>query len=370
MDIEKPSDMKIGIVASRLGIIARGFETFATDLHSTLVGHADAELISLDTITPALRSVARGVTKIVLRLPVPEWRRLTYQERFFACAILPELLRDRFALLHFSEPSLGSMLRRFRSRFRLRYKLLFSNGAPAPPFMYERFDHIQLLTPLHVEEAVRHGIPAERLSLVPYGVDCSAFRPAADGETAAIRRELGLPERAFVVFTAAALKRSHKRIDFLIRAVSRAPQDVFLFVAGAKTPETESLRELAGEVLPGRCRIVSLAHNEMARIYRAADVFALPSLVEGFGIVILEAMATGLPVIAHRSPLFQWIVGDESDLADMNDESDLAAAIERLRQSETRRHLAGLRNRRKACETFSWQSLLPRYVEMYETCAR
>lgn len=341
------------------------------DLHTALGGYADAELISPDTIPGPLRPAARAAMQAVLHhLPAVEWRRLSYQERLFACAILPSLLRDRFAVLHFSELALGRMLQRFRSIFRLRYRLLFSNGAPAPPFMYARFDHIQLLTPLHVEEAIRHGLPPEKLSLVPYGVDCEVFRPGDNGERTALRRELGIPEESFVVFTAAALKSSHKRIDTLLRAAATLPKEIFLFIAGAETTETASLRRLADELLPDRCRMVSLPHEAVARMYRAADVFVLPSMIEGLPIVTLEAMASGLQVIAHRSPLFEWIVGDADDLADMSDERQLASAISRSRNDSDRRHAAGVRNREHARATFDWRSLRDQYLRMYEACAQ
>jgi glycosyltransferase involved in cell wall biosynthesis len=144
------------------------------------------------------------------------------------------------------------------------------------------------------------------------------FRPAADAaERAASRRQRDIPADAFVVGCVAALKRDHKRADYLIREVAamgfsqRHREGAFLLLAGATTDDTPVVERLAGELLPGRHRIMrDVPRNEMPDVYRCMDVFVLPSLFEMMPIAILEAMASGVPVLVNRHPNLAWIVGE------------------------------------------------------------
>jgi glycosyltransferase involved in cell wall biosynthesis len=131
---------------------------------------------------------------------------------------------------------------------------------------------------------------------VPNGVDFETFAPGREPE---LRAELGLPEHATIAAFCAKLDAAHltKRPDLAIEATARVPELTLLMVGGG--PLLERYRALA--VDHGVADRVVFAgdrtHREVARCLRAADLLVMPSTLESFGIVQLEAMACGLPVV-------------------------------------------------------------------------
>jgi glycosyltransferase involved in cell wall biosynthesis len=157
-------------------------------------------------------------------------------------------------------------------------------------------------------------------TVIPGGVD-ERFTPAADPEPA--RRAHGL-DRPYVLCVASQTAR--KNLAALVPAARALAADGFdVVVAGGHRPQfareqgLETLR-LLGHVddalLPG--------------LYAGAAAFALPSRYEGFGLPLLEAMSCGTPVIAARSSSIPEVVGDASELLDVDDEAAWADAIERV----------------------------------------
>lgn len=145
-----------------------------------------------------------------------------------------------------------------------------------------------------------HGIPAERIAVIPGGVDLARFRPAAD--RAGLRRRLGLAPGMRLVLTVRNLE-PRMGLDTLIAAMARiAPRvpGAMLWIAG-EGPLRETLEEKAQALgLGQRIRFLGFVPEEsLPELYAAADLFVLPSReLEGFGMVTLEALASGLPVLA------------------------------------------------------------------------
>jgi glycosyltransferase involved in cell wall biosynthesis len=112
----------------------------------------------------------------------------------------------------------------------------------------------------------------------------------------------------------------------------------------------------------------TVAPSEVRDWYRAADVFALTSTTEGFGLVLLEAMAEGLPCIAHDYPTTRFVLGDEGHLADVLAPGAVTAPLSRLDGRELDEEP---RRRRRAwvSDNFSWQALRPRYAELLQRAA-
>ena len=163
-------------------------------------------------------------------------------------------------------------------------------------------------------------------SLIPNGVDCDRFRPGAGR-----RAEFGIPEDRFIVLMVSALIPS-KRVEVGIEAVSRIP-DAHLVVAG-DGPLRDKIASVASAALSGRFTRVSISPDRMPILYQSADVFLHCSRDEAFGNVFGEALACGLPIVAHDMPRVRWIVGDEEFLVDTNDPAAIAASLERARRSE------------------------------------
>ncbi|MFM7060881.1 MAG: glycosyltransferase family 4 protein [Actinomycetes bacterium] len=147
--------------------------------------------------------------------------------------------------------------------------------------------------------------------VVPPGVDVDRFRPVADeAERAATRSALGLdPDRPLVVGVSRLVPR--KGFDVLIEAVAGLDPSVVLAIAGAGR-DAERLRRIAERhdlLRPGRVRFLGrIPFDDLVALYRVGDVFAAPCRdrwagleAEGFGIVFLEAAASGVPAIAGRS---------------------------------------------------------------------
>lgn len=160
-----------------------------------------------------------------------------------------------------------------------------------------------------------------RTALIPNGID-----PARFAGVAGDRAGFGLPADKPVVLMVSAFIETKRVLDGM-RAVAALP-GVHFAVAG-DGPLRDQVEALAAEILPGRFTRLSLAAERMPVLYRSADVFLHMSLNESFGNVYVEAMASGLPIVAHDSPRLRWIVGERDTLCDTTDHAATVAALER-----------------------------------------
>jgi glycosyltransferase involved in cell wall biosynthesis len=165
------------------------------------------------------------------------------------------------------------------------------------------------------------------------------------------RASFGLPNDVPLVLMVSAMIES-KRVAAGIEAVAQLA-DAHLVVAG-DGPLRDEIEALAANRLPGRFTRLTVKAAQMPTLYASADAFLHMSLLESFGNVYVEAMASGLPIVANDTPRLRWIVGERSTLCDGND-VDIVAAKLRL-ALETGRGKADPRARE-----FAWSSIAQKY---------
>jgi phosphatidylinositol alpha-1,6-mannosyltransferase len=214
------------------------------------------------------------------------------------------------------------------------------------------------------------GVPCP---VVPYGIDVKTFRAGADAEGA--RRRHGIAPRERLVLTVQRLYPRKGVATFLEAAalVARAvPEARFLVVGDG--PERPALERRAS-ALGLASRVVftgAVANAELPGLYAAADVFAFHTLHEGLGIVLLEALATGCPIVTSAAGGTLDIVrpGDTGLLTEPGDAAGFAQAVVRLLGDPVL--AAALRARaRQAAETeFDWDTVAGRYLDVFEAARR
>lgn len=220
---------------------------------------------------------------------------------------------------------------------------------PNAEYRYFKCDGLVCTNPEYYE---RHK-GTWRSVLIPNGVDVAAHAPGTVDRAA-----LGLPEGVPIVLIVAAHIES-KRVLEGIRAVARVP-GVHLVAAGVG-PLTAQVKKLGEELMPGRFSTFTLPRERMPELYRAASVLLHMSMVEPFGNIYIEALATGTPVVAHDTASTRWITEDQAILVNTQDEDAVVAAVSSALQGrapgtvETRRALAVRR--------FSWEVVGGKYAE-------
>ena len=191
-----------------------------------------------------------------------------------------------------------------------------------------------------------------RCALIPNGVDLDRFAPGP-----AQRERFNLPEGSIVLMVSALIP--SKKVAEGIKAVSEVP-GATLVVAG-DGPMRDELRKLAEALLPGRYRQLTVGADEMPALYRSADVFMHLSTEESFGNVFVEAMATGLPIVAFDTSRTRWIIGDEGCFPDGDDPASVAGAI----RSALGRAGASEQLSRRRAEDFGWPAVAGRYADFF-----
>jgi glycosyltransferase involved in cell wall biosynthesis len=215
------------------------------------------------------------------------------------------------------------------------------------------------------ERALNFGVPKDRMTLLPYGVDISVFQPADPEIRLELRRRYGIPLDSAVVLCVAAINRGHKRVDRLVHAMSLLKGDYRLILCGKI--EDQTIIEEANTLLGKRFTHLYVDPVNMNEVYALADMFVLPSLIEGFGLVVLEAALSGLPVLVHDSPHFKWMLGPRwQTFADMSNPESLVETLQMAlgNLSDLRLRMEAIRG--ELVDRFEWSNLLPRYLEMYQ----
>jgi len=174
-------------------------------------------------------------------------------------------------------------------------------------------------------DVVAHfGLSPEGIVVIPPGVDHGQFfpRPDAGAET----ERLGL--RAYVLFVGSL--RPHKNLARLLEAMAQVPDGLMLVVVGYQDPRYwPALARKADDLgIAGRVRFLGFVEARwLPMLYSAALAAVVPSLYEGFGLPVLEAMACGTPVIASSAGALREVAGDAALLVDPHDVSGWAEAI-------------------------------------------
>lgn len=194
-----------------------------------------------------------------------------------------------------------------------------------------------------------------RSVLIPNGVDPSRFHPGP-----ADRAALGLPEGRPLVLMVSALTEG-KRVLEGMRAVARL-KDAFFVVAG-DGPLRQQVDLLAAQALPGRFLRSTFPHERMPDLYRCADVFLHTAARESFGNVYIEALATGLPVVAHDDEVTRWILERHANLVDTFSED---ALVEALRSAIEGAGMGKAERAEFAASRYSWPVVAARYEEFFE----
>ena len=209
------------------------------------------------------------------------------------------------------------------------------------------------------DELVGLGVPDERVRVITNGVDLREFSPGTVD-----RREMGLPEGVPLALFVGDIRTPRKNLDTVLGAL-KAVSGLHLAVVGAADGSPYPRLAARLGLLP---RVHFLGYRrDLPRLMRAADMFVFPSRYEALPLVLLEAMASGLPIVTAVTAGAVGLVNEECGvvLDDPNDTAALTAALELLTRHEAIRNRMG-RAARTVAEGHSWQKMGEEYLRLYE----
>jgi len=209
-------------------------------------------------------------------------------------------------------------------------------------------------------------IDERKLHVIPNGIDLSRFGPDARARSA-VRRELGIPDDAWVVGTVGRLM-DYKNQALLVGALrSELGADSRLVIVG-DGPERGNLARSASDGGVAAWVHLTGARSDVPRLLTAFDVFALPSRLEGLPLVLPEAMATSLPVVATAVGGVPTVVveGVTGYLVPSEDQAALRARLLALAADRQEARALGARGRALAFERFSLERMSADYMALYE----
>jgi glycosyltransferase involved in cell wall biosynthesis len=353
-----------------------------------LSGRAEFTILTTttDTALPG-RAIIEGVD--VWRVPVDPASGRSKAAATARFASILSSLRHRFEIVHlhgFSQKTLlvVALARLWRKRILIKLTSVGHDDAASMRSrgllayaMYRQADRFVGISPRFEDEHRRAGLPPDRFRFVPNGVDLQRFRPATADQRRAARLELGLPPDDPIVLFVGFFSHE-KRPDLLYeawRTLHAGGLPSTLVLIGSTNPAyyeidpgmAEAIRSDAASrgLLP---RLVFVERTTaIENYYRAADVFALPTLREGLPNVVLESMASGVPPVVTALPgVTDWIVDPSNGvLIAPNDRVALERALEDLLRNPHRRQEMSHAARESVSRRFAADTMAEHMLRVY-----
>jgi 1,2-diacylglycerol 3-alpha-glucosyltransferase len=365
--------MKIALVACGLEHIQRGFESFTRELFDNYTD-ANTEVHLFKGSGKKVRNeiIIRSLRKDFFPLKIfkPTSKGLYYRYKVecftFAFLMLPYLIKRKYDLIHFSDNELGKALLILRKIFRLRFKILFSNGAPWHAGECKIYDGVQEVTKAMQEKNIADGVDRSRSWFVPYGIAVSNYEFSQLNKQE-LKTYFKVPAGATVILSLSALKFSHKRLDWLIKEYAQLKGNYFLIMAGGEDEETPAVKKMAADLLAsGSYSFMTVAYNEVVKLLAISDVMVSTSLSEAFGRVLLEATAAKVPVLSHPHYAAKEIIAHSVSYVNMEKQGELAGMLRTISNNADLRKEMVEKNYSYSVEHFDWKNLNREYKVMYE----
>jgi 1,2-diacylglycerol 3-alpha-glucosyltransferase len=336
---KRPGKARVAIVCSGMDKVKRGYEIHARDLFDLLKGDPEIELRLLKGNGPrradekVVFNLHRDgvVNRMLCRVVGTRWK--YYIEYVsFAVGLIPLLLFRSFDAFYVMEAPLYKFLSRWRQHAHAHYKLIHPTGGQLGVLPATQRDYVHHVTPCYVSVAEQCGFARQNQFLIPHFIDVATLSAACSrGRREELGAQLGIPRGMPVVLSVGSIDTDVKRMDYVVRECAALKRPVFLLLLGQQDAASRSIYQLASEKLgPGRFAILTVAREVIYDYYALADVFVLASLREGFGLVFLEALACGVPVITHDYDVSRFVLQDQANLADLSRPGVLASTLEKV----------------------------------------
>jgi glycosyltransferase involved in cell wall biosynthesis len=301
--------------------------------------------------------------------------RLTRTERFDVI----HFLDVRFAWA-FHGDCIASLFESFWQRLHARGNMPYYHSLPNLAWRYTYFvlvnwtlqrwavAHPQMLIAASQaarDEFIQHySIPPERIVVVPLGIDTRRYQPQ---DSSALRKKLGLEGQRVILYVGFTTPR--KGLEYLGQALQELGPDCRLLIVGKWEPgyREKFYRSLHPATRERILEVGYVPDDNLPYYYSLADVFVFPSLLEGFGLPVAEAMACGAPVIAANTSSLPEVIGDAGILVPAMDSAALADALRKVLGNEELRRTLAARGIQRARSIYSQSGMAARTLDVYGT---
>jgi glycosyltransferase involved in cell wall biosynthesis len=288
------------------------------------------------------------------------------------------LFRTRYDVVHFHTSRAHAMAPLVRGCARamvVTRRMDYRPNRIFAPFLYNRaVDAVAAISRPVADALIESGVAGEHVTIIPSGVDCERFRPPAAAEREQARARLGIAPGELAIGTVGMLeqRKGHRylldAIASAIRSRPSAPQPL-CFIAGEGSLRDELLRQAAELGISSRIRMLGMLADSRV-LLDALDIFVFPSLKEGLGVALLEAMACGLAVVASRAGGIGEVVeeGRSGILVPPGESAGIADAIAELADDPNFRSALGGAARERVERDFSTGAMARKTIELYRDC--
>jgi L-malate glycosyltransferase len=284
------------------------------------------------------------------------------------------LSRNRFDVVHFHTSRAHSMAPFAAGRagaIVVTRRMDYVPNRLFADYLYNRaVDAVAAISQEVASALVAAGVARERITIIPSGVNCHRFAPPSGELRAAARDELGLEVNEIAVSALGGLetRKGHRHLlDALGELRERRPA-IRCLIAGDGS-QRAALEEQANRLRLGPNLRLLGSIEDPRKLFFASDIFVQPSIKEGLGVALLEAMACGLPAVASRAGGMAELIEDRRSglLVKPADSGALAQAIDELAGSPVTRSSLGGAARARIAADFSLETMARRTLALYQS---
>ncbi|MCB0338124.1 MAG: glycosyltransferase family 4 protein [Bdellovibrionales bacterium] len=356
---------RVFILCSGLGRINRGFESFSDECFRALSQFPtlDVHLFQGGGKREKHRRIVWNMHRnsFIAKLIGKFAMRDSYfvEQVSFGISILPVIILNRPHVIYLSDATLANFLWHAKRLLKFKAKIILSNGAPfSPP--YPHHDVLQQVVPFEFEIGRNSDSASDNQVLLPYGFNFTS--PPCPTSKEQLRNQLKLPGDRILLLSVGAINNTHKRMGYLIEELAslNTPRP-YLIILGQRDAESDSLEQIAIDRLGAEhFEFRTVPHSHVQMYYEASDIFVLPSLTEGFGRSIVEAMGSGISVLCHDAPHTRYILGEFGIYGDFTKSGIL---MDLLLTTISSRAFANRSSEQvlQARQRFSWETLAQEY---------